>query len=312
MKKLLLLPPLIIVFLAGVYLFFPAFTFGLLVKAERGMSGLEQHSIEADGLRFEYLQGGEGEPLVVLHGFGGNKDNWTRIAPYLTARFRVIVPDLTGFGESSRAVDNDYRIARQAERLYVFLRALGIDSFHLGGSSMGGYIAGDYAAKHPEQILSLWLISPSGVAAAKPSELAQLLASGKPNPLIPETVEDYDRLLDFVFTDQPFIPEAIKAVFVDEAIGYQALHDEIYTQLEEGDAIPPLEVLLQSFPKPVFILWGANDRVLHVSGAEVLAEAIPDSQLQVLDNTGHLPMLERAKLSAEYFLGFVDGRTLTH
>lgn len=308
MKKRLLIPPLIIVCLAGVYLFFPAFTFGLLVKAERGMSGLEQRSIEAEGLRFEYLDSGAGEPLVVLHGFGGNKDNWTRIAPYLTDRFRVIALDLTGFGGSSRATDNDYRIARQAERLSVFLRALGIDSFHLGGSSMGGYIAGDYAAKYPEQILSLWLVSPSGVAAAKPSELAQLLAAGKPNPLITETVEDYDRLLDFVFTDQPFIPETIKAVLVDEAIAYQTLHDEIYTQLEEGDNIPPLETLLGNFTAPVFILWGANDRVVDVSGASVLAKAIPGSQAKVLDKTGHLPMLERVELSAKYYLEFVSGQ----
>lgn len=307
MKKLLLIPPLIIVcMLAGVYLFFPALTFDLLVKAERGMSGLEQHSIEAGGLRFEYLEGGEGEVLVLLHGFAANKDNWTRIAPYLTPHFKVIALDLTGFGGSSRTIDHDYRITRQAERLAVFLNALDIDSFHLGGSSMGGYIAGAYAAQHPDQMLSLWLVSPSGVAAAQPSELEQLVASGKPDPSVAETAEDYERLLDFVFTERPFIPEAIKQVLVAEAIGYQDLHHEIYTQLEESDNTPALEDLLKNFAAPVFILWGADDRVLHVSGAAVLAEAIPGSRVRVLDKTGHLPMLEQPKLSAQAYLGFLN------
>lgn len=307
MKKLLLIPLLLIVTLVGVYLLFPAATFNMLVQAERGVAGLESQRITVDGLEFAYLEGGTGEPLVLLHGFGANKDNWTRIAPYLTPHFRVIAPDLTGFGESSAAQDNDYRIPRQAERLRAFLAALEIDSLHLGGNSMGGYIAGLYAQQHPEQVKTLWLLAPAGMASAEPGEMAQLLAAGEPNPLVVDSVADYDRLLDFVFTEQPYIPGPIKQVFVEEALAYRELHDEIFAQLERDADTPPLEPLLMLAAVPVLVLWGEDDRVLNVSGTEVISEILPGAEVGVLKNTGHLPMIERPEATAQYFLRFMRG-----
>lgn len=304
MKKrwLIILTP--VCCLLGLYVFFPALTFGLLVKAERGVAGLARHSVDVGGERFEYLAGGEGEPLVLLHGFGANKDSWTRIASHLTPHFKVIAPDLTGFGASSVAADGDYRIARQVERLQQLLAKLGIDSLHLGGNSMGGYLAGMYAAQHPEQIKSLWLLAPSVVAGAQRSELQRLLAAGKPNPLLTRNVADYEHLLDFVFTQRPYIPAAIKEVLVAEAVAYQPLHQFIYQQMEQDDSTPALERLLTSFASPVLILWGADDRVLDASGAAVLAAALPGSYVEVLAGTGHLPMLEQPALSAAHYLEF--------
>lgn len=308
MKKLLLSFLVIVICLSGVYLLFPSIIFDLSVKAERGVAGLEQYQIEVDGLRFEYLEGGEGETLVLLHGFGANKDNWTRIAAYLTPHFRIIAPDLTGFGGSSEAVDGDYTISRQTERLALFLSELGVDSFHLGGNSMGGYLAGMYAHKYAEQVSSLLLFAPAEVKAAQPGELEQLLAAGKPNPLVVRNVDDYERLLNFVFTGRPFIPGSIKEVLVAESIAYQDLHDAIYEQLLQDDSTPALESLLSEFTAPVAILWGENDRVLHVSGADVLAGAIPNSQVYILKKTGHLPMLEKPEQSATYYLEFLKSR----
>jgi pimeloyl-ACP methyl ester carboxylesterase len=305
MKKWLLLPVVLILCLAGFYLLFPAATLELAVTAERTMAGLESHSIDVDGQHFEYLEGGEGEPLVLLHGFAAGKDHWTRVAAYLTPHFRVIIPDLPGFGESGPAADNDYRISRQSGRLQAFLAALQLDSFHLGGSSMGGYLAGLYAVQHPQSVRTLWLIAPSGMASAEPGELAQLLAAGKPNPLIVESVEDYERLLDFVFTERPFIPAPVKAVLVDEAVRYRELHDEIFTQLEQDDDTPPLEPLLMSAAVPLFVLWGRDDRVLNASSAEILSEIMPGAEIRVMTRTGHLPMIERPEQSAKYYLEFL-------
>ncbi|MEZ5537782.1 MAG: alpha/beta hydrolase [Thiolinea sp.] len=308
MKKLLLVLLLPVLAVAGLYLFFPATLFELAVKAERSAAGLEQHSVEAGDLHFEYLEGGSGEPLVLLHGFAANKDNWTRVAAYLTPHFRVIAPDLSGFGESSPAADKDYRIPRQAEYLQAFLAALQLDSFHLGGSSMGGYIAGMYATQHPEQVKTLWLLAPSGMATAEPSELDRLLADGQPNPLVTETVADYERLLDFVFSERPFIPGPVKQALVDEALSYRELHDEIFAQLQRDADTPPLEPLLMSAAVPLFVLWGEEDRALHVSGAEKLAEIVPGAEIRVMPGVGHLPMIERPEQAAEYYLRFMAGR----
>jgi pimeloyl-ACP methyl ester carboxylesterase len=169
-KYILLIAALTIVLaVVVVYFAFPAAAFKFLLKAERSSAGLEQHSIKVDGLHIEYLEGGQGDVVLLLHGFGANKDNWTRISKHITPHYRVIAPDLPGFGESSRQPDANYTIAAQADRVNAFVRTLGIQSFHLGGSSMGGNIAGVYAAQHPESVISLWLVAPGGVASADPS-----------------------------------------------------------------------------------------------------------------------------------------------
>jgi abhydrolase domain-containing protein 6 len=183
-KRVCVLVPLVILIgLIGIYFLFPGVMFDLLQKAERSAGGLEQRGIDVNGLHIEYLEGGKGDPLVLLHGFGANKDNWTRIGKHLTPYFRVIAPDLPGFGQSSADPDGDYTIGIQAERVKAFVRTLGIKSFHLGGNSMGGNIAGVYAARYPEDLKSLLLVSPAGVASAEPSEMFRLLKEGKSNPL---------------------------------------------------------------------------------------------------------------------------------
>ncbi|MCJ7687238.1 MAG: alpha/beta fold hydrolase [Desulfobacteraceae bacterium] len=307
MKKILILTPLIILLcLLGVYFLFPGMMFDLLKKSERRSAGLKQHSIYVNGLRIEYLEGGKGDALVLLHGFGANKDNWTRFAKHLSSHFRVIAPDLPGFGESSLAPDGDYTIRAQAERLKAFLRALGIKSLHLVGNSMGGNIAGVYASLYPKDLKSLLLIAPGGVASSEPSEMFRLLKDGKPNPLVAESIEDYERLLDFVFVKRPFIPRAIKKYLIQEAIEHQSLNRKIFKQLRSSVDDPPLEAMLKGLPVPTFIVWGEQDRVLHVSGAKILEAIMPNAKTGIMDAVGHLPMIEKPEETAGLYLDFIE------
>jgi pimeloyl-ACP methyl ester carboxylesterase len=298
---------MIIGFLGLLYLF-PQTSFDLVIKAERAAGGLVPGNIQVNGLRFAYLEGGQGESLVLLHGFGANKDNWTRIGKYLTPHFRVIAPDLTGFGESSPAPDDDYTIRTQVERVRALVRALGIPSFHLGGSSMGGSIAGAYALLYPQEVKSLFLMAPGGVVSAAPSEMYRRLMKGEPNPLVAANMEDYERLLDFVFFERPFIPPPIKAVLMQEAIDHRPLNIKIFEQLIRPENIEPLEERLNSLTVPTLIVWGAHDRVLHVSGARILGGVIPNAKTVVMDEAGHLPMIESPRETAQLYLNFL-GRT---
>jgi len=307
MKKIFILIPLVIILgLIGVYFLFPGVTFDLLRTVERSAAGLKQHSIDVNGLRIEYLEGGKGDALVLLHGFGANKDNWTRFAKHLTPHFRVIAPDLTGFGESSPDPDADYTISVQAERVKALVRALGIKSLHLGGNSMGGNIAGAYASKYADELKSLLLIAPGGVASSEPSEMYRRLREGKPNPLISKSIEDYEQLLDFVFVKRPFIPRALKKYLIQEAIEHQPLNSKIFKQLLSSRDLQPLEVLLKGLPVPTLIVWGAADRVLHVSGARILEGVMPNAKAEVMDAVGHLPMIEKPKETAELYLSFLE------
>ncbi len=97
------------------------------LQFERALAGLARKETELPGgLRYAYLEGGKGEPLMLLHGFGANKDNFVRVAKYLTPHYRVIIPDHIGFGESSKPDKADYSPRAQAERLRALAKELGI------------------------------------------------------------------------------------------------------------------------------------------------------------------------------------------
>lgn len=288
-----------------VYFAFPDVAFKLLLKAERSSAGLEQHSITVDGLHIEYLEGGQGDVVLLLHGFGADKDNWTRISKHITPHYRVIAPDLPGFGESSRQPDANYTIAAQTDRIHAFARSLGIKSFHLGGSSMGGNIAGVYAAQYPKSVISLWLVAPGGVAAANPSEMKRELDAGKSNPLIVESVEDYKRLLNFIYVKKPFIPGPMLNQLAKDAIRDRPLNQNIFKQISAASNMTGLESTLNGSMVPTLILWGANDRVLHVSGAKILESVMPKSQVAIMEGVGHLPMIEKPGETAEIYMSFL-------
>lgn len=309
MKKLkIVLVIFLITLLAFVafYYIFPGVSFRFLLKVERGIAGLKQNNITIEGFNIQYLEGGQGDVILLLHGFGANKDNWTRFSNHLTPHFRVIAPDLPGFGESTRTDRAKYTISVQADRIHAFADALGIKAFHLGGNSMGGNIAGVYAARYPENVVSLCLIAPGGVVSAEPSEMLQNINAGKPNPLVVEKPEEYDALLDFVFTKRPFIPGAIKHYLTKEAIKNKPLNTVIFQHIQEFKEKSSLESLLNESNVPTLIIWGKQDRVLHFSGAKILGSIIPKAQVEVIDGLGHLPMIERPKEAAEIYLRFLN------
>ncbi len=287
--------------LAGIYFFVPQIPFALALKAQQCAAGVEQTEIQVKGRSIPYLTGGTGEPLVLLHGFGGDKNHWVRIARYFTPYYQVIAPDLPGFGEGDRDLSLRYGISDQVDRVHDFVEALGLPAFHLGGNSMGGQIAAAFAVKYPQEVRTLWLLAPGGVLSAKTSELGELMKKGE-NPLLIDTPEDYDRLMDFVFVEPPPIPRSIKQYLTRQAIKHRAFNAKVFKEIFQ-DRIP-LETAVRGLSVPTLILWGDQDRLLDVSGADILRSAIPDAEVVVMKNTGHAPMIERPQDTANAFLAF--------
>ena len=287
---------------AGAFVYLaPESATGVVLQLERSRAGLVRREITLpSGVRYAYLEGGTGEPLMLLHGFAADKDNFTRLAAYLTPRYRVIVPDQVGFGESSHLPNGDYRSEAQADRLHELASALGIRRIHLGGNSMGGQISMAYAAKYPAEVISLWLLAPAGVWSAPKSELARLTQEHGRNPLIARNEDEFARMVDFVMNDPPFVPRAILNVMAQERIQNVALASRIFSQ-SVADSI---EERIRGTPVPTLIVWGDRDRALSVESADVLHKLIPRSQVIVMPGIGHLPMMERPKQSAEDYLKF--------
>jgi len=133
------------------YFCFPGFLLDCAKQAIRWHAGLSRHTIQVDDHLWAYLEGGKGETLLFVHGFGMEKDGWG-LSQKPSARLTASsFQNLPGFGENSRLESADYDVPSQVKRLNRFVESLGLDRFHLAGSSMGGYIAGYYASEYPKR-----------------------------------------------------------------------------------------------------------------------------------------------------------------
>jgi abhydrolase domain-containing protein 6 len=306
MKKIIFSIFVIIVLsFVSVYFFMPGILFGLVQKIERKAGGLQEKNISVNGLNISYLEGGKGDPLVLIHGFGADKDNWTRMSKFLTPYFHVIAPDLPGFGESSKEPNDKYTIKDQAIFLKQFIDKIGVKSFHLGGNSMGGNISGQYAALYQDDLKSLFLIAPGGVFSSEPSEMFQILKNGEPNPLVAQNPEEYEKLLEFVFVEKPFIPGPVKSYLTEVAIENRDLNKKIFKIIKGSNSNEPMESLLKNVEVKTFILWGSEDRVLHPSGAKILGSIAKNSRVTVIKGVGHAPMIEMPEKTTELYLEFL-------
>ncbi|MCE5211920.1 MAG: alpha/beta hydrolase [Deltaproteobacteria bacterium] len=275
----------------------------LALDVERMRSGLERKEIDLpNNLHYVYLEGGKGEPLILLHGFGANKDNFTRVARYLTPHYRVIIPDHIGFGESSHLQEADYSALTQASRIKILAQALGITKAHVGGSSMGGHISMMYAFLYPDDVKSLWLIDPGGVWTAPHSELREIINKTGKNPLMAKNEEQFTDIFKYVMEDHPFIPRPILNVMAQERIANYNLEERIFKQLSDDSA----ERYVKDIQTPTLIVWGDKDRVLNPAAADVLHKLMPNSQVVLMKGLGHLPMIEQPHLCAEDYLKFRD------
>ena len=275
----------------------------MFIALERFSAGFKRKSVLLGDHRVVYSEGGKGEPVILLHGFGASSDNWNRMAGRLTKKFRVIAPDMPGWGQSTRLDAASYAYPHQVERLHEFLAALGLKRFHLVGHSMGGFISSAYAARYPEQVITLGLIAPHGVTEPQPGELALSVAAGD-NWLVARNLPEFDRLLNKVFARRPYLPKSVFKLFAAYAIRGSAKSARIFAEMQSND--PTLEERLPLVKAPTLIIWGDQDRVLNVSGAEVFRKGIKGSELLVLPGIGHMPLIESAKECARAWMEFVE------
>ena len=315
MKKILVVSlGLLVLVFGGIYLLFPETLFNLVVKAGRRYAGLAKKEIQVDDHRIVYLEGGKGQTILLLHGFGANKDNWIRFAKYLANDYHVVIPDIPGFGESSQIQNENYAAENQLTRIDRFTEVLKLERFHLAGNSMGGMLAGMYGAKYPQKVLTLALLAPGGVGSPSPSEVAILLQKGT-NPLLTGNTGDFDRLIKLCFAKPPFIPSQFKKVLAADAVAHRDFNKKIWDDMLGNltkEALSARENLLKPYlpqiQAPVLIIWGDTDKILDVGGVSVLEKNLKNYQTAIMKDTGHTPMLEKPQETASYYVSYLKGK----
>jgi abhydrolase domain-containing protein 6 len=288
------------------YIFAPGLLFRQVQAAIRRKSGLSRKAIVVEGIEWPYLEGGpkDGDVIVLVHGFGADKDHWSLYARHLTDRYRVIAPDLPGFGENDLSQDRDYAIKAQTDRLIRFLDQLGISKCHLGGNSMGGYIALQAALDHPDRLKSLTLLNNAGVVGTRESELQQAAQRGE-NPLVMRQLSDVDQLMAFVMHRPRPLPGQFKKVMFADSRRREALLDRIFAAIVEDSLNNPATDRLGHVKAPTLIVWGRHDRLIDVSCVDVLKSGIQGSESVIFEHLGHLPMMEDPAALAQSHLPFL-------
>jgi abhydrolase domain-containing protein 6 len=276
--------------------------FGKVVNAASSCK-IETYSVPVGNGTVFYNQVGTGQTILLLHGVFAEKEQWNSMMCQLSGMgYQAIAPDLPGYGNSKGFTIKDYALENQVTRLHQWLDQVGVQSLHIAGSSMGGAIAALYAQQYPNQIRSLALIgAPLGIIDwANP--VRNSILNGV-NPFIPITQEQFDLEMSLLFATPPNIPDAVKA----EKVRDYRTHNRHYQQV--WDIVNLYEDSLcqnRSLQRPTLAIWGKQDQIYDIRGAERLKHCLPNSKIIQLPKAGHLLLIENATEAVTDYIHFLQ------
>jgi pimeloyl-ACP methyl ester carboxylesterase len=288
----------------------------LLVRAEfarqRVAAGLSAGTLEAAGHRWAYASRDADDPaaptLVMLHGYTGSKENWYPLARELGGRYRLLIPDLPGWGASQRKPGVGYGFPEQAEHVAAFIRAVSPDRpVVLLGHSMGGGIAALVAARHPQAVAKVGLLNAAGVRF-KDNRFGLDVLAGH-NPFAVEDAASLQRYLDTVFFDaaaRPWIPWPASTGLIEKRRADAAFEQSVLDRIGRGeDSLLPGEEAAR-IRQPALLLWCRQDAVIDASALDLYAARIPQARKVLLDGCGHMSLMERPREVADAVVGWID------
>ena len=288
----------------------------LLVRGEfarqRVAAGLSRASVEVAGHRWSYAyrdaDAADAPTVVMLHGFTGSKENWYPLAAALQGRYRLLIPDLPGWGESERKPGTVYGFTQQAANVDAFIRALSPGKpVVLLGHSMGGGIAALAAARYPQDIAKVGLLDAAGVRF-KDNAFGLDVLAGK-NPFGVEDDASLQRYIDIVFHDakaKPWLPWPASTALIRKRRADAAFEQGVLDRIgrSEESLLPGDEAV--RIRQPALLLWCRQDAVIDPSAMGLYAQRIPQARTVLLDGCGHMSLMERPREVAEAVVKLID------
>ena len=254
-----------------------------------------------DDIQMAYTDTGIGRPVVLIHGYPFNQSLWNEQVAVLSTSYRVIAPDLRGFGESDTS-GGPATMNRMAQDVALLMNHLGITRATIGGLSMGGYVALAFYKQLPSRVRALILADTR--AQADTEEAKQTRAQQAEKALTEGMAGIADMMLPKLLTPETVSkrPEIVKRVrdmmLKTKPEGAAAALRGMAERDDQRDLLPKIST-------PTLILVGAEDALTPVTDSENMHSAIPDSRLVVLENAGHVSNLERTDEFNQALLDFL-------
>jgi pimeloyl-ACP methyl ester carboxylesterase len=274
------------------------------------LRGFEARVVELGGVRTRYFVGGDGPPLVVVHGLGGAAVNFTELAPLLALRRRVLIPDLPGHGRSQPlgAVDG---LTTYADHVAILAEREGMLPGPVIGYSMGGVIALRLAVTRPNDVTALALVAAAGIVSASRRGQIWLAITGA---LRPAKIMTRFR---GTFARRPrlrWLPFGLWGAVDPPGLSPEGVLGFLEGPSQHTDVGAAGRALLADDPRPdldrvrcpVLLLWGARDRLVPLVDGFEYARRLR-APIRTLPAAGHLLVGEHPRACAEILLDFLDG-----
>jgi len=244
-----------------------------------------EKSVEINGSKIHYLEEGDSENiLLLLHGLGASAERWEDVIPLFAKKFRVIVPDLIGFGYSDKPTI-DYTTDYFAEFMSKFVEKIGIKEMSIIGSSLGGQIAAEFIINQNMNVKKLILVSPSGVMKHSTPALNTYISAA----LYPNTDSALNAFQ--AMSGRKKIDEKIVSGFIERMQLPNAKMAFMSTLLGLSNSKVVTEKL-QLITIPTLIVWGENDPVIPIEYAQSFISGINDCRFYKMIGCGHTPYAE--------------------
>ncbi|UUZ58211.1 alpha/beta fold hydrolase [Nocardioides sp. B-3] len=260
---------------------------------------------------------GSGTPVVLLHGGGAGAtgaSNYSRNIDALAAHFQVIVPDMPGYGQSSKQIDHSDPFGDPAFAMRGLLDELGIDKAHFIGNSYGGAAALRLAMDRPDKVERLILMGPGGIGTTRglPTKgLSNLLSYYGGEGPTREKLETFIR--DYLVYDSSAIPDDLIELRYRASIQPDVVANPPLRRPSGPTALRTLlrmdftrDKRLAKVQAPTLVVWGKDDKVNRPSGGQALASTMPNCDLYPVANTGHWVQWERADLFNSLAIDFLN------
>ena len=272
---------LLLILVAGVFIYLRPVTVARAWQTLRlRLTGTEVHHVAVNGIqvRYEALGPADGKPLVLVHGLGGNAEDWRHLAPYVVKTgYRVYMLDLPGYGGSDKPENFSYSIADESAIVVGFLDALKLKQVDIGGWSMGGWIVQTVAADHPERVNKLIIFDSAGLKM-KPEWNTALFT--------PQTPEELDQLDALLMPNPPKVPGFVARDIIRFStqrawVIKRAIASMLTARDVTNEKLPTMKT-------KTLIVWDSDDRITPLSEGEAIHQLIPGSEFFVIKGCGHM------------------------